>query len=88
VIQQKITKEYIENEDHALLKYPANYQGGYAVVNRDEKNKWGYPRGYAIHPGQSAVHNVGTFFLSITSRLRWAEWFNYLCRPWLVPSDS
>ena len=51
VIQQKITREYIENEDDALLKYPANFQGGYSFVNQEEKNAWGVPRGYAIHPG-------------------------------------
>lgn len=58
VIQQKITKEYITSENDSLLKYPQNFQGGYAIVNRDELNKWGYPRGYAIHPGYNAIHNV------------------------------
>ena len=58
VIQQKITKEYITSEDDSLLKYPQNFQGGYAIVNRDELNRWGYPRGYAIHAGYNAIHNV------------------------------
>jgi primary-amine oxidase len=59
VIQQKITREYIDNEDEALLRFPTNFQGGYTIVNTDETNKWGIPRGYAIHPGYSPVHNVG-----------------------------
>ena len=58
VIQQRITRTYIENENDALLKFPANLQGGYALVNKDAKNSWGSPRGYAKHPGYSPVHNV------------------------------
>ena len=59
VIQQKITREIIETEDNSLLKYPLNFQGGYSFINKDAKNKWDMPRGYAIHPGYSPVHNVG-----------------------------
>lgn len=59
VLQQKITRTYIESENDALLKFPYNFQGGYALVNKDALNKWGTPRGYAIHPGYNPVHNVG-----------------------------
>ena len=59
VIQQKISRTYIENEDDALLKYPTNFQGGYSLVNKDSLNRWGIPRGYAIHAGYSPIHNVG-----------------------------
>lgn len=59
VIQQKITRDIIETEDGALLRYPANFQGGYSLINQEKKNKWDLPRGYAIHPGYSPVHNVG-----------------------------
>ena len=58
VIQQKIMKEYIENENDALLRYPPNFTGGYSIVNRDITNAWGYPRGYLIHPGNSPIFNV------------------------------
>ena len=58
VIQQKISKKYIDNEDDALLKYPTNLQGGYSLVNKESFNRWGIPRGYAIHPGYSPIHNV------------------------------
>jgi hypothetical protein len=61
VIQQTIHREYITNEDDALLKHPDNFQGGYAIVNQEEKNKWGTVRGYAIHPGYSPIHGVSTF---------------------------
>jgi primary-amine oxidase len=62
VIQQKITREFITNENDALLKYPSNFQGGYALVNQEKTNKWGIPRGYAIHPGYSPVHNARLTF--------------------------
>jgi primary-amine oxidase len=58
VIEQKIIKEYIENENDALLRYPPNFSGGYSFVNRDVTNTWGYPRGYLIHPGNSPIFNV------------------------------
>ena len=58
VIQQKITREFIENEDMAMLKFPHNFQGGYSLVNRDKPNRWDAPRGYAIHPGYSPITNV------------------------------
>jgi hypothetical protein len=67
VIQQKISKEYITNENDALLKYPANFQGGYAVVNQNATNAWGYPRGYAIHPGYNAIHNVSLILFSFAA---------------------
>ncbi|KAJ7025764.1 amine oxidase catalytic domain-containing protein [Mycena alexandri] len=54
--QQKIVKKMIRNESDALLDYPKNYEGVYAIVNEEELNRWGYPRGYAIHPGVSPIH--------------------------------
>jgi primary-amine oxidase len=58
VIQQVVTRDYIDNENDALLNFPINFQGGYSIVNHEETNKWGTPRGYAIHPGYSPIHNV------------------------------
>ncbi|KAJ7767175.1 amine oxidase catalytic domain-containing protein [Mycena metata] len=54
--QQKIVRKMIRNESDALLDYPKNYEGVYAIVNEEELNRWGYPRGYAIHPGVSPIH--------------------------------
>jgi primary-amine oxidase len=58
VVQQKISRRYIESEDEARLKYPQNFQGGYALVNKEEKNRWGVIRGYAVHQGYNPIHNV------------------------------
>ncbi|KAJ7683677.1 amine oxidase catalytic domain-containing protein [Mycena rosella] len=56
VHQQKIVRTMVRNESDALLDYPSNIQGLYAIVNEEELNRWGYPRGYAIHPGVSPIH--------------------------------
>ncbi|KAG7097491.1 hypothetical protein E1B28_004833 [Marasmius oreades] len=74
-VQQKINKQYIENENDALLKYPPNFQGHYAIVNQDVKNRWGYPKGYIIHPGYNPVHAtvVGSNKLTLEN----ANWAKY-----------
>lgn len=46
----------IANEDDGLLPVPSNGQSMYTIVNKDQKNKWGVPRGYRIVPGLSNVH--------------------------------
>ncbi|KAG1906828.1 amine oxidase catalytic domain-containing protein [Suillus fuscotomentosus] len=74
VIQQKITREYIDNEDEALLRFPANFQGGYTIVNTNETNKWGIPRGYAIHPGYSPVHNTVVGSKRLLKNANWARY--------------
>ncbi|KAJ7679225.1 amine oxidase catalytic domain-containing protein [Mycena polygramma] len=56
VHQQKIVRTMVRNESDALLDYAKNYEGVYAIVNEEELNRWGYPRGYAIHPGISPIH--------------------------------
>ncbi|EJF56720.1 amine oxidase catalytic domain-containing protein [Dichomitus squalens LYAD-421 SS1] len=74
VIQQKISKTYIENEDDALLKYPANFQGGYSLVNRESLNRWGVPRGYAIHAGYSPIHNTVVGSKRLLNNANWARY--------------
>ncbi|KAJ6512637.1 amine oxidase catalytic domain-containing protein [Mycena sanguinolenta] len=56
VHQQKIVRTMIRNESDALLDYPKNLEGAYVIVNEEQLNRWGYPRGYAIHPGVSPIH--------------------------------
>ncbi|OSD07848.1 amine oxidase catalytic domain-containing protein [Trametes coccinea BRFM310] len=74
VIQQKISKKYIETEDNALLKFPPNLQGGYSLVNKDAKNAWGIPRGYAIHPGYSPIHNTVVGSKRLLNNANWARY--------------
>lgn len=56
--QQFIESRYIDTEDDSKLFYPANFQGAFAIVNKDEKNAWDVPRGYGIHAGFSPIYNV------------------------------
>ncbi|KAK0499484.1 copper amine oxidase [Armillaria luteobubalina] len=74
VIQQRITKKIIENENDALLKYPQNFQGGYSIINQDNKNAWGLPRGYAIHPGYSPIHNTVVGSKRLLNNANWARY--------------
>ncbi|KAF8590695.1 amine oxidase catalytic domain-containing protein [Ramaria rubella] len=73
-IQQKITREYITNEDDAMLKYPQNFQGGYAFVNKDAMNRWDNPRGYAIHAGLSPIHNTVVGSKRLLKNAQWARY--------------
>lgn len=43
-------------------------QGGYSLVNKEAKNSWGSPRGYAVHPGYSPIHNVSLLFALVMMR--------------------
>ncbi|KAG9317752.1 copper amine oxidase [Chiua virens] len=74
VIQQTINREYITNEDDALLKYPTNFQGGYSIVNQENKNKWGTVRGYAIHPGYSPIHSAVVGSKRLLKNANWARY--------------
>ncbi|KAJ8502416.1 hypothetical protein ONZ45_g11781 [Pleurotus djamor] len=74
VIQQKVTREYIENEDDALIRYPPNLQGGYAIVNKAERNKWGTVRGYSIHPGVNFLHNTVVGSPRLLNNANWARY--------------
>ncbi|PSR74266.1 hypothetical protein PHLCEN_2v10010 [Hermanssonia centrifuga] len=74
VIQQKITRDYIENENDALLKLPVNFQGGYSFVNKAKTNRWDIPRGYAIHPGYSPVHNTVVGSKRLLNNANWARY--------------
>ncbi|KAJ7067387.1 amine oxidase catalytic domain-containing protein [Mycena amicta] len=56
VNQQKIVRKIVKSEDDALLDYPKNLEGAYVILNQEELNRWGNPRGYAIHPGMSPIH--------------------------------
>ncbi|KIJ69836.1 hypothetical protein HYDPIDRAFT_104468 [Hydnomerulius pinastri MD-312] len=74
VIQQTITREYINNEDDALLNFPTNFQGGYSFVNQEETNKWGTVRGYSIHPGYSPIHGTVVGSKRLLKNANWARY--------------
>ncbi|KAG6369484.1 amine oxidase catalytic domain-containing protein [Boletus reticuloceps] len=74
VIQQTIRREYITNENDALLKLPGNFQGGYSIVNQEERNKWGTIRGYAIHPGYSPIHTTVVGSKRALNNANWARY--------------
>ncbi|EIM84675.1 copper amine oxidase [Stereum hirsutum FP-91666 SS1] len=46
----KLERSYVESEDEGKLMWPTNSQAMYVVVNKNETNKYGEPRGYRIMP--------------------------------------
>ncbi|KAL0566982.1 hypothetical protein V5O48_015011 [Marasmius crinis-equi] len=36
----------------------SNFQGGYAIVNKQAQTAWGYPRGYALQPGPNPIQTT------------------------------
>ncbi|KAI5825435.1 amine oxidase catalytic domain-containing protein [Schizophyllum commune Tattone D] len=72
--QGVITKTPIKNEDDALLKWPTNFQGGFSVVNMEKKNRWDVPRGYAVHPGLSPIHNSVVGSRRMLNNANWARY--------------
>jgi len=74
VTQQHIVQRYIATEDESKVTYPANFQGGYAITNRNETNAWGTARGYAIHAGYSPVHNTVVGSKRLLESANWARY--------------
>ncbi|TFK18079.1 amine oxidase catalytic domain-containing protein [Coprinopsis marcescibilis] len=73
VIQQRIKREYVDVEDDARLNYANNFQGSIAIVNKEQTNKWGNPRGYALHPGYSPIHNTVVGSKRLEKNANWAR---------------
>ncbi|EEB93893.1 hypothetical protein MPER_07393, partial [Moniliophthora perniciosa FA553] len=74
VVQQRITRRFIDKEDDALLKYPHNFQGHYSIVNQDKRNAWGNMRGYSLHPGYSPIHNTVVGSKRLLENANWARY--------------
>ncbi|KAF6751013.1 amine oxidase catalytic domain-containing protein [Ephemerocybe angulata] len=72
---QRLKREYIETESSkdSRVRYSQNHRSSYAVVNRDALNAWGAPRGYAIHPGLSQVHNTIVKAVRTEKNANWAN---------------
>ncbi|KAK8065730.1 Copper amine oxidase [Apiospora hydei] len=52
----KVKKSFIANEDDAKINWETNSPSIYAVVNKDELNKFGEAPGYRIHPAAGVIH--------------------------------
>ncbi|WWD21794.1 hypothetical protein CI109_106282 [Kwoniella shandongensis] len=71
--QQRINRKKILTEDDSRLEYPKNMEGNYIITNEEEHNAWGYPRGYAIHPGASAIHLTNLNCKRTQDNVNWAK---------------
>ncbi|KAH9915164.1 copper amine oxidase [Epithele typhae] len=53
----KLERSYLQTEDEGKIQWTANAQTMLMVVNQDEENPFGEPRGYRIMPGRgSGMH--------------------------------
>ncbi|KAK8847701.1 hypothetical protein IAR55_005560 [Kwoniella newhampshirensis] len=71
--QQRVNRKRILTEDDSRLEYPKNMEGNYVITNEDERNAWGYPRGYAVHPGASAIHLTNLDCKRTQDNVNWAK---------------
>ncbi|KAF9004303.1 copper amine oxidase [Cyathus striatus] len=74
LIQQRIERTFLTDESESRLKHPLNFQGHYAVVNREERNKWGNVRGYVVLPGYSPIHNTIVGSKRMQDNANWAQY--------------
>ncbi|KAH6879933.1 amine oxidase catalytic domain-containing protein [Coprinopsis sp. MPI-PUGE-AT-0042] len=74
VTQQVVTRSYLKTEEESRVDYFKNFEGGYAIVNTDELNRWGNPRGYAVHPGMSPVRNTVVGSKRLLNNANWAKY--------------
>ncbi|KAL8276662.1 hypothetical protein RQP46_010930 [Phenoliferia psychrophenolica] len=51
----KLERSEIKNEDEGKLNWPANGGGMFVVVNKNETNKYGEPRGYIVKPSRGGA---------------------------------
>ena len=52
----KLERALITSEDDSALNYAVNGVTQYKIVNLDEPNAYGEPRGYQIHPSAGTIH--------------------------------
>ncbi|WFC98813.1 primary-amine oxidase [Malassezia yamatoensis] len=54
----KMNRTWISSEDESRLHVEGNGQAQYLVLNKDETNEFGEPRGYRIMPGMGGLHHL------------------------------
>ncbi|KDN47129.1 copper amine oxidase [Tilletiaria anomala UBC 951] len=54
----KMVRSVVETEDDGALNWPANGSEMYVIVNQDEPNAYGEPRGFRIMPSLGSGHVV------------------------------
>ncbi|KAH9918725.1 copper amine oxidase [Epithele typhae] len=73
VINYKVDLD-VAGQDNSLVYTHTDTEGGYSLVNKEASNRWGIPRGYAIHPGISPVHNTVVGSKRLLNNANWARY--------------
>ncbi|KAM0748227.1 amine oxidase catalytic domain-containing protein [Meredithblackwellia eburnea MCA 4105] len=79
-VQQAIVKRTHLNESTTKFEHPKNGEGILLITNEDEKNAWGVPRGYAVHPGASNIHLTNLDNKRTLRNVQWAKKHAFVTR--------
>ncbi|CAH0000091.1 unnamed protein product [Clonostachys byssicola] len=69
----KIERSFIDNEDEGRFNWAPNAQAQVLVVNRDEPNRFGEPRGYRILPYTGTAHLTVENSTVLNNATNWAR---------------
>ncbi|TGZ78443.1 copper amine oxidase [Ascodesmis nigricans] len=76
-----LERSFVESEDEGKINWPTNGAGIYAIINKDEPNKYGEYPGYRIMPGQGTpAHMVIENSLSLLESAHFGDHHMYLTR--------
>lgn len=67
-----LERKYVENEDESRLFWGDNGATQFIVVNQDQKNKYGNPRGYRILPSAGTAHLTVEDSSNLVNAANWA----------------
>ncbi|KAH8919795.1 amine oxidase catalytic domain-containing protein [Atractiella rhizophila] len=73
VVQPKIQRRWIDNEDDSRVNWPDNFGGAFLIANKNQTNRWGNPRAYAIHPQTSTIHMTNLKSKRTLKNVNWAK---------------
>lgn len=68
----QLERRYVASEDESRLNWGPNGQTEFIVVNQDQKNKYGVPRGYRILPSMGTAHLTVQNSSNLVNAANWA----------------
>lgn len=76
----KLKKGWITNEDEGKINWHPNGAKTYAVVNKEQKNKYGEYRGYKIVPSTVGVHATAVESSNLNDAATWSHYHLYVTK--------
>ncbi|RPA87874.1 copper amine oxidase [Ascobolus immersus RN42] len=76
----KLKRGWVDNEDQGSINWHPNGAMSYAVVNKNEKNKFGEYRGYKLHPATGVIHATVEDSSNLLKSAEWAKHHLYITK--------